>query len=133
MKGVFDPWEWVFLPRLIRFHRGFRYSDVFIVLDEKSHKIVSFLCLVRFKSVLGGVELQCGQMEVVGTLPQYRRRGLIRALNAAFEERVSEYKLDFVVIAGIFAAAQSTVSGSTNSAATAASAVPIPKVIPPPS
>lgn len=100
-KAVFEPADLPFLPRLIKFHRGFRYSDSFVVVDESSNKIVSFLCLVRYVCVLSGIELQVGQMEMVGTLPGHRHRSLIRALNAAFEDRVTEYGLDLLVIAGI--------------------------------
>jgi predicted acetyltransferase len=100
-KAVFEPTEVPFLHRLITFHPGFRYSDSFVVADKSSNRIVSFLCLIRSICVLQGVELQVGQMHMVGTLADHRHRGLIRALNAAFEDRVTEYNLDLLVIAGI--------------------------------
>lgn len=100
-KAVFEPTDVPFLHRLIRFHRGFRYSDSFVVANKSSNQIVSFLCLKRCVCVLQGVKLQAGQMEMVGTLADHRHRGLIRALNAAFEDRVTEYGLDLLVIAGI--------------------------------
>jgi predicted N-acetyltransferase YhbS len=100
-KAVFEPTDVPFLHRLTTLHRGFRYSDSFVVADKHSNRIVSFLCLVRYVCVLRGIELQVGQMEMVGTLPDYRHRGLVRALNAAFEDRVTEYGLDLLIIAGI--------------------------------
>lgn len=50
------------------------------VLIEKGDKIIASLCLITWTWQLDGVLLKCGEMGVVGTLPDYRGQGLIREL-----------------------------------------------------
>jgi GNAT superfamily N-acetyltransferase len=49
------------------------------VEDTRSGDIVSSLNLVSQTWTYGGIEFRVGRIELVGTLPDYRRRGLIRA------------------------------------------------------
>jgi GNAT superfamily N-acetyltransferase len=64
-------------------HPSMRAEDFTIVEDVKEGRIASCLCLISHRVHYGGVELRCGQPELVGTHPEYRRRGLIAA---QFEE-----------------------------------------------
>ncbi len=58
-------------------HPSMRAEDFTIVEDVKAGRIASSLCLVSHCVHYGGVELRCGQPELVGTHPEYRRRGLV--------------------------------------------------------
>ncbi|MFX1575600.1 MAG: GNAT family N-acetyltransferase [Promethearchaeota archaeon] len=89
------------IDRLFHYHPNFHFSDNFIVEDTKTRKIVAYYCLKLNKAIFGGQKIPLGQMEIVGTLEAYRNRGLIRKLNETFEQRVKEYKLPIVIIAGI--------------------------------
>ena len=87
--------------RMIGHFPDFSLNDSFIVVDTEKRLVVAHLCLLRKRCVLEGIEFPFGQMEYVGTHPDYRGRGLVRQLNRAFEGRVAEHRLPFVVIAGI--------------------------------
>jgi predicted N-acetyltransferase YhbS len=58
---------------------GFAPEDFTVVEETGSGKIVSSLCLATHPLSYGGTEILAGQVELVGTLPEFRRRGLIRA------------------------------------------------------
>ncbi|MEA3345824.1 MAG: GNAT family N-acetyltransferase [Chloroflexota bacterium] len=54
-------------------------GDFTLVEDTSTHAIVSSLCLIPQTWAYGGIEFGVGRPELVGTHPDYRRRGLIRA------------------------------------------------------
>ncbi|MCP4421157.1 MAG: GNAT family N-acetyltransferase [Chloroflexi bacterium] len=55
-------------------------NDFTIVVDEKTGgKIVSSMCLISQTWLYEGIPFAVGRPELVGTDPEYRRRGLIRA------------------------------------------------------
>jgi GNAT superfamily N-acetyltransferase len=63
--------------------------DDFLVVEETggtrsggSGRIVSTLCLLTQTWAYDGIPIAVGQPELVGTLPEYRRRGLIREMFA---------------------------------------------------
>ncbi|MEN8181196.1 MAG: GNAT family N-acetyltransferase [Myxococcota bacterium] len=58
-------------------HPSMRAQDFVLVEDVKAGRIASCLCLVSHRLHFGGVELAAGQPELVGTRPEYRRRGLV--------------------------------------------------------
>ncbi|MFX1319649.1 MAG: GNAT family N-acetyltransferase [Promethearchaeota archaeon] len=89
------------IDRLFRLHPNFPPSDNFLIEDSKTGEIVAYFCLKLDTGILGGQKISVGQMEIVGTLKEFRNRGLIRKLNEAFDQRVEEYKLPLVIIAGI--------------------------------
>ncbi len=60
-------------------HPTTRASDFTLVEDTRTGKIVSSLCLIPQTWSYGGVTFGCGRVEHVGTDPDYRRRGLVRA------------------------------------------------------
>ncbi len=95
--------EWIdnIAQRLLDHYPKFSLEDNFVVIDTKVEKIVAYLCLLQRTFVLEGVEIPVGQMDIVGTHPDYRNRGLIRQLNELLEERAAHYKLQLLSIAGI--------------------------------
>jgi len=60
-------------------HPTFALEDFTIVEDTRTGAIVSSLNLIPQTWAYGGVEFGVGRPELVGTHPDYRRRGLIRA------------------------------------------------------
>jgi hypothetical protein len=60
-------------------HPTFDPCDFTIVEDAASGAIVSALCLIPQTWSYGGIPFGMGRVELVGTLPDYRRRGLVRA------------------------------------------------------
>ncbi len=60
-------------------HPTFDVGDFTIVEDTSSGEIVSSLCLISQTWSYGGIQFGVGRPELVGTHPDYRNRGLIRA------------------------------------------------------
>ena len=60
-------------------HPSMRASDFLIVEDTRARRIASTLGLLSHRFRYGDVEFSAGQPELVGTHPDYRRRGLIDA------------------------------------------------------
>lgn len=60
-------------------HPTFQPGDFTLVEDTASGQIVSSLCLISQTWSYGGIEFGVGRPELVGTHPDYRNRGLIRA------------------------------------------------------
>ncbi|NHI84082.1 MAG: GNAT family N-acetyltransferase [Candidatus Thorarchaeota archaeon] len=79
----------------------FEWKDVFLVEDKTSGEIAAHLILLKGSWTLDGIEFPSVQMEVVGTLDNYRGRGLIKKLNDEYEKRVKEISPTIMVIAGI--------------------------------
>jgi len=59
-------------------HPTFNSSDFTIVEDSKTGEIVSSLNLINQTWSYNGIEFGVGRPELVGTLPDYRRKGLVR-------------------------------------------------------
>jgi hypothetical protein len=64
---------------LERPHPTFGVGDYTIVEDTHTGKIVSSLNLISQTWSYGGIPFGVGRPELVGTLPEYRNRGLVRA------------------------------------------------------
>ncbi len=60
-------------------HPTFDASDFTVVEDTRTGQIVSSLNLISQTWSYGGIPFQVGRPELVGTHPDYRRRGLVRA------------------------------------------------------
>lgn len=60
-------------------HPTFDPSDFLIVEDTRTNAIVSSTNLISQTWSYSGVEFGCGRPELVGTLAEYRNRGLVRA------------------------------------------------------
>jgi GNAT superfamily N-acetyltransferase len=59
-------------------HPTFRPEDFTVVEDTRTGKIVSSLNLISQTWAYEGIPFKVGRVELVGTHPDYRRRGLIR-------------------------------------------------------
>jgi predicted N-acetyltransferase YhbS len=82
-------------------HPRMTWEDTFVVADDDSGAIVSSLVLLPGTWMLDGAPVPIVQMEAVGTLKEYRFRGLVNVLNTEFERRVKELQPALQVIAGI--------------------------------
>lgn len=60
-------------------HPSCSVTDFTVVEDTRRHVIVSSACLISQTWSFGGVPFKVGQPELVGTHPDYRARGLVRA------------------------------------------------------
>jgi hypothetical protein len=67
----------------VRPHPTCQASDFTIVEDTRRKQIVSSMCLINQTWTYAGIHFGVGRPELVGTLPEYRNRGLMRA---QFEE-----------------------------------------------
>jgi hypothetical protein len=83
---VHDPPEVTLTRRLVRDHPHTSAEHWLIVEDPATSRIVSTLCLIPWRLRLGPVEFSSGEMGIVGTHTDYRRRGLIRALATRFDD-----------------------------------------------
>lgn len=59
-------------------HPTFRPQDFLIVQDTKTNAMVSSTCLISQTWSMDGIPFGVGRIEIVATLPEYRRRGLVR-------------------------------------------------------
>jgi hypothetical protein len=85
-QGVVEPDEAVATwtrDLLLRPHPTFGAGDFTIVEDTRSRRIVSSLSTISQTWSYCGLPFQVGRPELVGTDPEYRRRGLVRAQFAA--------------------------------------------------
>jgi predicted N-acetyltransferase YhbS len=71
------------------------------VEDESTGEIVSALCLIPWTWRYEDVTLKAGEMGFVGTLENYRHKGLIRALDGYFKELLRDGEYDLSQIQGI--------------------------------
>ncbi len=60
-------------------HPTCRASDWTVVEDTRSGRIASTMCLLSQVWSYSGISFGVGRPDLVGTLPEYRRRGLVRA------------------------------------------------------
>jgi hypothetical protein len=71
-------------------HPTLTLDDYVLVEDRATGEIVSSLCIIPQTWRYGSVEFGVGRPELVGTLPGYRRRGLVRAQMAEVHRRSAE-------------------------------------------
>ncbi len=86
---------------LVLNHPATRPEQWLFIEDESAQKVVSSLCLIPWRWNFEGVTLKAGEMGIVGTDEQYRRRGLNRALDVRFKELLNEGEFDLSQIQGI--------------------------------
>ena len=82
-------------------HPIFKPSDFTVVVDTKKDKIVSSLNLIPQTWSYEGIEFGVGRPELVGTDPEYRRRGLIREQFKVVHQWSEERGHKMQVITGI--------------------------------
>jgi GNAT superfamily N-acetyltransferase len=90
------------LTRNLLLHHPTMNPDYWLfVEDETTGAIVSSLCLIPWTWRFEDVTLKVGEMGIVGTLPEYRHRGLIRALDRRFKELLRDEGFHLSQIQGI--------------------------------
>jgi predicted N-acetyltransferase YhbS len=85
----------------LRHRPGNRLEDVILVEDVRSHRVVSSVNLVRERWLYEGLPLNVGEAGIVGTRPEYRGRGLIRAQFEAFHALALRAGCPVTVISGV--------------------------------
>jgi hypothetical protein len=75
--------------------------DFLLVDDTKEKRVASTLVLVSHRFRYGEVEFEGGQPEMVGSHPDYRRRGLVRRLFDATHRQAAEQGQRMLIIDGI--------------------------------
>jgi hypothetical protein len=70
-------WAWTH-DLMAKPHPTFKTSDFTIVEDVSKGKIVSMMNLIPQTWTYAGIPFKVGRPELVGTLPEYRNRGLVR-------------------------------------------------------
>jgi N-acetylglutamate synthase-like GNAT family acetyltransferase len=89
LREVFGPDESVdvLAKRLIDHHPEMMLEDHFVIKHKNC--IVACLNLIPEKWSIGEIPLKVAEMGCVGTLPEFRHRGLIRTLVNEFHKRVA--------------------------------------------
>ncbi len=87
--------------RLLHHHPGAEYDNFFLVEDQRTGDVVSMTCLLPWRCRYEDAVLDVAMLEMVGTRPAYRHRGLIRAQIERFQHRVGEHGYDLSIIQGI--------------------------------
>lgn len=85
---------------LLTQHPEMTWDDQFFV-ENGAGEIVSILCLIPWTWRYGRAELSVGEMGVVATAPEYRRRGLVRRQVDVFKARLAERGCVLSIIQGI--------------------------------
>jgi len=82
-------------------HPTFDIGDFTLVEETQTGKIVSSLCLISQTWSYGGIPFGVGRPEIVGTDPEYRNRGLVRAQFDVIHQWSAERGQMVQVITGI--------------------------------
>lgn len=61
-------------------HPNITANDFAVVEDTNTGKIVAATCLLRYQITYGGIPMGFGRPEIVASMPELRKRGLIRAI-----------------------------------------------------
>ncbi len=93
--------EGVTCSRLMQHHPENTYDDFLVVEDQQTGQLVSTVCLIPWRFSFEGVPLRAAMLEMVVTHPDYRRRGLVRALIERFHRHAAEGDYDLCFIEGI--------------------------------
>jgi predicted N-acetyltransferase YhbS len=91
----------VLTQRLLLDHPRTSAHQWLVVEEQPGGRFVSSLCLIPWTWRLEGVELRCGEMGIVGTEPEYRHRGLVRALVGRYDRLLRDEAFDLTHIQGI--------------------------------
>jgi predicted acetyltransferase len=85
--------------KLIDYHPKMTLSNFYVIKDKG--RMVSTINLIPVTWSIGGIRLKVAEMGHVGTLPEYRGRGLIQRLVCEFHHDVQKQGYDIAVIEGI--------------------------------
>ncbi|MCC6166284.1 MAG: GNAT family N-acetyltransferase [Caldilineaceae bacterium] len=97
---VFGPEVGPMMRTLLARHPSMTWDDQSFVENEAG-EVVSALCLIPWTWRYGRAELAVGEMGVVATAVDYRRRGLVRRQVDFFKERLAERGCVLSIIQGI--------------------------------
>jgi predicted acetyltransferase len=84
---------------LIDHHPKMNMSNFYVIKDRG--RMVSTLNLIPVKWSIGGIALNAAEMGHVGTVPEYRGKGLIKRLIEEFHKDGERQEYDIAVIEGI--------------------------------
>jgi predicted N-acetyltransferase YhbS len=98
---IFDPYVGAQTEAMMLHHPTIHPENFIYIEDESTGQIVSCLCLLPWRWLFDEIELKMGEMAIVGTQPEYRRRGLVRALVNHFKECLAEDEYDLSFLGGI--------------------------------
>ena len=98
---IHDPYVGVQTEAMMLHHPTIRPENFIYIEDESTGQIVSSLCLLPWRWRFDEIELKMGEMAIVGTLPEYRHRGLVRTLVNHFKECLAEDEYDLSLLGGI--------------------------------
>jgi predicted acetyltransferase len=87
------------VQKLIDHHPSMTLHDFLVVKHED--KVVASVALIPVTWSVGDVQLKVAELGMVATLPEYRRRGLIRQLVDEYHRQVGEQGYDLSVLEGI--------------------------------
>jgi predicted N-acetyltransferase YhbS len=87
---IHEPMVAAMTRALFLHHPRTHREDLIFVEDERTSQVVSSVCLIPWTWRYEDVTISSGEMGIVGTLEDYRRRGLIRAQVALFKQRLAE-------------------------------------------
>jgi predicted N-acetyltransferase YhbS len=82
-------------------HPNVQPSDLIFVEDENTGEAISTLCLIPWEWKYEDVTIKVGEMGIVATQEQYRRRGLIRKQAEYHRKLLNDGKYDISIIQGI--------------------------------
>lgn len=101
-RGEPDDWVHVWTRDMMRGdHPTTGAGDFLIVEDTRTGAIASSLCLISQRWSYSGIPFGVGRPEMVGTHPDYRRRGLVRAQFEVIHQWSAERGEAVQVIGGI--------------------------------
>ncbi len=86
---------------LLDHHPEIVYDSFQYVEDERSGEMLSTTCLIPWHWRYEDIDLDVAMLEMVGTHPQHRQRGLIRAQVRRFHRMLDERGCDLSIIEGI--------------------------------
>jgi predicted acetyltransferase len=89
----------VMVTRILENNPNFSWKNILSV--KHGGRIVATLNIIPQTWSIDGIPLKAAEMGMVATLPEYRKQGLQRILNKAYDKKVEEDKFDLSVIEGI--------------------------------
>jgi predicted acetyltransferase len=85
--------------KLINYHPEMTLKNFYVTRDKG--RMISTINLIPVTWDIGGIHLKVAEMGHVGTLPEYRGKGLIRRLVDEYHKEVEKQRYDLAVIEGI--------------------------------
>jgi predicted acetyltransferase len=85
--------------KLIDSHPKMNLNNFYVIKDKD--RMVSTINLIPVTWSIGGTRLKAAEMGYVGTLPEYRGKGLVQRLIEEYHKEVQKKEYDIAVIEGI--------------------------------